>query len=221
MHALVLFAALAQLDTSQQLTDARADASRVTVYGYPLGTLALAARGLTDNEYGLELPLGVSIRLTERTSLDLEAMWVGLVDKWDGRRTLNGFGVSFAAGPKVSLWRGLWADLHARFTLTHPVQSSLFRCPPDVLCALSGPLDLGPGYTRAFLAEADVGYEWRFGALYLSPTVGIGAGYAYDYLDSTGLQLLSPFSRRTTARTRTEGFVWTLNLNLLRVGFSL
>jgi hypothetical protein len=217
MSALLLVV-LAGVDAPQVMS--AGDAPRVTVYGYPVATAAMLGRGAIAGEWAIDLPFGVSVRLNEQTSLDFEAMWMGLGASTD--TSLHGFAVSFAAGPKFSLWRGLWVDAHARFSLYHPLMSAVIRCPPDVLCAFDhGPGDLGPGWTRAFLAEADVGYEWRFGALYLSLVLGIGGGYAYDCLDSTGMRLLSPFAARTTAGRRTEGFVWTLNLNLLRIGVSL
>jgi hypothetical protein len=193
---------------------------RAIVYGYPVATLAMPFRGTIAGEWAIDVPLGASIRINDTTAIDVELYWMTLGSSFS--RAPAGWAASIAAGPSFQVWRGLYADLHARFTLYHSVFSPPFSCPPGAFCALdNGPLDLGPGRARAFTAEVDLGYQWTFGRFYLSPAIGIGGGYAFDYQDPTGVRLLTPFSPRTTAGRRSDGFVWTVNLNLLRVGVAL
>lgn len=221
VNALVLLMLAAAPVAESKLVFDDDDAPRVAIYGYPVSTVANAGRTTVAGEWALALPLGVSVRLSDRTSLDLEAMWMGLGTR--GRQSFSGWALSFAAGPSFKLWRGLFVDAHARFSVYRPVMSSFFSCPPGAICAQSGngPVDMGPGTVRAFTAEADIGWEFRWGALYFAPTLGLGAGYAFDFIDPGSTGLLTPFSRRTTAGRRTDGFVWTMNLSLLRLGISL
>lgn len=210
---------LAAADVESVVNRPESDAPRVSVYGYPVSTAANAGRSTVAGEWALALPLGVKVRLTDTTSLEFEAMWSGLGLR--GQQRLAGYALSFAAGPSFKLWRGLFASSHARFSIYRPVLNTLLSCPRDAICAQSGPIDLGPGTVRAFTAEADLGWEFQWGALYFAPTVGFGAGYAFDFIDPNGTGMLTPFSRRTTPGRRTDGFVWTVNLSLLRIGFSL
>jgi hypothetical protein len=217
VHSLLLLA-LAGLDLEAPAPEAQ----HAVIYGYPISTLAMSLRSTVAGEWAADIPLGASFRVTDTTAVDVEALWMTLGHS--GSTEPAGWALSVAAGPSFKLWRGLYADAHARFTLYHSVLTQVSICPPGVACALdglNGPGDLGPGRARAFTAEFDIGYAWTFGRLYLSPAIGIGAGYAFDYVDPTHVGLLTPFSARSTARSRPDGFVWTLNLNLLRVGVAL
>jgi hypothetical protein len=197
------------------------DVPRAVIYGYPIATAALPARSLVAREWGFDVPLGASVRINETTSVDFELQLMTL-SNLPGRS--DGWLGSVAIGPSVRLWRGLYADAHARFTLAQPLLTTFHvGCAPGLICPLAanGPGDIGPGFMRVFTAEIDIGYAWTFGRLYLSPAIGIGGGYAFDYDDPTGVGLLTPFSQPTFTGHRTDRFVWTVNLNLLRVGVAL
>jgi hypothetical protein len=60
----------------------------------------------------------------------------------------------------------------------------------------------------------------RFGKLYFAPIFGVGVGYAYDEIDrSSGFWL--PFGDTSTPAHRPQHIVWSLNLNLARLGVAL
>jgi hypothetical protein len=219
VSALVLIA-LAGLE----LESPAPDVPRVAIYAYPAPMVVMPLMGKVSNFWLADFPVGASIRINPTTSVDVEAQWIGM---GFGSSDMQGWGVSAALGPSLLLWRGLYVDAHARFTVFKPAPQSFQGCftcfgsAPPMGSSPNGPGDLGPGWTRSFTAEVDVGYAWTFGHFYLSPTLGIGGGYAFDYNDPTHLGLLVPFADRTTATARTNSFVWTLNVNLLRVGVAL
>ncbi len=48
--------------------------------------------------------------------------------------------------------------------------------------------------------------------------IGVGIGYAFDDGDPTGFRLLVPTNRRTAPE---QGIVWSVNLNLARLGVAI
>jgi hypothetical protein len=222
VSALVLMA-LAGLE----LESPAPDVPRVAVYAYPVPMAVMPLMGKVSNFWLADFPVGASIRINPTTAVDVEAQWIGM---GFGSGDMQGWGISAAVGPSLRLWRGFYVDAHARFTVFKPAPQTFFNpgcigcctvCGPPTSPGSNGPADLGPGWTRAFTAEVDVGYAWTFGHFYLSPQLGLGGGYAFDYNDPTHAGMLVPFADRTTPNARTNSFVWTLNVNLLRVGVAL
>jgi hypothetical protein len=192
---------------------------RAVIYGYPTSTAAMIGlKAVDQSSWGLCATLGSSVRLTEKLGVDLE-LTAGALHK-NGFQDIPGWIVSAGVGPSLQLtgdeaFRGLFVATRLRFEAFQPAQLVVFRS------AGQGPVDLGPGVARAFLGELDVGYHFRFGRFYFAPIVGVGVGYAYDYVDSTGVSFLSPLTNPSTSLHRPQGIVWTLNLNLARIGLAI
>lgn len=130
----------------------------------------------------------------------------------------GGYGISASVGPT---WlpsgrgvEGLFVTPKLTFDLSRTPTSCLAGCAKPA--GNSGPVDLGPGVERSFLAGFDVGYQFS-GRTSASLVIGASAGYGYD----NGLiPLVSPLTSTTSSALRRQGFVWALNLSVLRVGFS-
>jgi hypothetical protein len=71
---------------------------------------------------------------------------------------------------------------------------------------------LASGSETQLTVGADIGYRWRFGPMFLEPTFGFGVGVCQNCVASTGL-----FS----STRRPIGLAGSLNIQLLRLGFSL
>jgi hypothetical protein len=217
--SIVLSAALAAgVETSAAPVDARTP--HVAIYLYPSSTPAMAFAGRLANVTMVYAATGMSLRLNEKLGLDIE-----LAGGWLSRQleylTSNGWMFSLGIGPSFQLtgderFRGLFIATRFRFEAFQPPKALFFTAPAN-----EGPLDAGPGVARAFLGELDVGYHFRFGRFYFAPIIGFGVGYAYDYADATQVSTLSPFADPTTATKRPQGVVWTVNLNLARLGVAL
>src|SRR5262245_23575801 len=54
------------------------DAPRLTLFGYPASTVAMAARGGVQKEWGFSIPVGVKVWVTEQTAIDIEASFMAL-----------------------------------------------------------------------------------------------------------------------------------------------
>jgi hypothetical protein len=89
------------------------------------------------------------------------------------------------------------------------------RADPDVF---GEPLETRGAHGFSVQAGLDVGYQWRFGPVYLAIVGGLAAGV------SSGIEDLPPFLLIDGTRTETGeprlGLALGLNLHLLRVGFS-
>jgi hypothetical protein len=197
---------------------AHPDVPRAVIYGYPTSTAAmLGLKAVDQSTWGLYLTLGSSVRLTEKLGVDLE---LALGQLRMNSLDIPGWIVSAGVGPSLQLtgddaFRGLFVATRLRFEAFQPAKLVVFTA------AGQGPVDLGPGVARAFLGEVDVGYHFRFGRFYFAPIVGVGVGYAYDYIDGTGARFLSPLTSPSTALHRPQGIVWTVNLNLARLGLTI
>jgi hypothetical protein len=194
-------------------------APRAVLYAYPSSSVAMGGFALTQRITAFYGALGASLRLSDRVGLDIELAGGTLTSTFTH---VTGWLASASLGPSMQLtgderFNGLFVATRFR------VQA--FQPPPTFLIqgagGNNGPFDAGPGTARAFLAEIDVGYHLRFGRFYFAPIIGLGVGYAYDYVDSTQLEFLSPFTSASNPAMRPQGFVWTLNLNLARVGVAL
>jgi hypothetical protein len=191
---------------------------RALIYAYPTSTAAMAGLQAVDHSgWGYYGALGTSVRLTDKLGLDVELAAGQLRVNWLDR---PGWIFSAGAGPSLQLtgdepYRGLFVATRVRFEVFQPAQLIVFTS------AGHGPADLGPGVARAFLGELDVGYHFRFGRFYFAPIIGVGVGYAYDYVDSTGVSFLSPLTNPSTSLHRPQGVVWTVNLNLARIGLAI
>jgi len=194
---------------------------RVAVYIYPFSTAEMFIAGQMSSPPGGGNVLalygagGASVRLSDKVGLDVE-VGGGML----ARQTL-GWVFSAGVGPSLQLtgdehFRGLFIATRFRFQVFQPAQLV-----PLSVDSNEGPADLGPGLARAFLGEIDVGYHLRAGRFYFAPVLGIGVGYAYDYVDSTGVRFLSPFTNPSTSKARPQGIVWSVNLNLARLGLAL
>jgi hypothetical protein len=192
---------------------------RAVLYGYPSSAIAMDVFANTRDDAAIYGALGASMRLGGRVALDVEVA--------GGTLTANvtqgvGWLLSAGVGPSMQLtsdepFRGLFVTTRFRVEAFNPPP-----LPPIVgPNGNHGPFNVGAGVARAFLAEVDVGYHLRLGRFYFAPIIGIGAGYAYDYIDSTGVGFLSPFTAPSNPGMRPQAFVWTLNLNLARVGVAL
>jgi hypothetical protein len=192
---------------------------RAVLYGYPSSSVAMGGYGLTQDDSAIYGALGTSVRLGGKVALDVEVAGGTLTST---NTHVVGWMFSAGVGPSVQLtgdeaFCGLFIATRFRFQAFDPPPRAFVQFPNGN----HGPLDTGPGVARAFLAEIDVGYHLRFGRFYVAPILGIGAGYAYDYIDTTGVGFLSPFTPASNPGQRPQGFVWTLNLNLARVGVAL
>jgi hypothetical protein len=214
MLAIVLSAALA-VGVETSTPPAEAFTPHVAVYLYPSSTPAMFGAGVLNNVLALYAASGMSLRLNDRLGLDVELAG-GLLTA--GR---PGWIVSAGIGPSLQLtgderFRGLFVATRFRFEAFNPArQIVLFDSGND------GPINMGPGTARAFLGELDVGYHFRAGRFYFAPIIGFGVGYAYDYADPTHVGTLSPFTAPSTPTQRPQGVVWTVNLNLARLGVAL
>jgi hypothetical protein len=192
---------------------------RAVLYGYPSSSVAMGGYGLTQDDSAIYAALGTSLRLGGKVALDVELAGGTLTSTFTH---VVGWMFSAGVGPSLQLtgdepFRGLFISTRFRFQAFNPPPHGFVMFPSGN----HGPIDVGPGVARAFLAEIDIGYHLRLGRFYVAPIVGIGAGYAYDYIDSTGVGFLSPFTAASNPGQRPQGFVWTLNLNLARVGIGL
>jgi hypothetical protein len=206
----------AGVETSE--VPAQAFTPRAVIYGYPTSTAAMIGLKAADHStWGVYAALGSSVRLTEKLGVDVELA--------AGQLRLNGLDIpgwifSAGVGPSLQLtgdepFRGLFVATRLRFEAFQPARLVVFTS------AGQGPVDLGPGVARAFLGEVDVGYHFRLGRFYFAPVLGVGMGYAYDYVDGTGARFLSPMTSPSTALHRPQGIVWTVNLNLARMGLAI
>jgi hypothetical protein len=86
-----------------------------------------------------------------------------------------------------------------------------------------GPLDIGPGWSQAYLAGLDVGYQWAWDGRYIAVMIGGSVGYQYDnggpFVDGLGTQ--RGFSRPFGTTTRNQGFAFSVDANVFHVGFTI
>ncbi len=163
---------------------------RIAVYGYPSSTVAMAGYALSKNIGSLYGGFGVSVRVSGKTYLDVEAA-AGTMNE-----NSTGWLASFAVGPSLQLtgdeaFRGLFVAMHFRVEAFAP--PALTIPGPETN---DGPFNAGPGVARAFLAEVDVGYHFRFGRLYLAPIFGFRPGTP----TTTSIRRPCASSRRSPAR---------------------
>jgi hypothetical protein len=193
---------------------------RAIVYAHPSSSVAMLGVSVVTHEVEptLYAALGSSVRLSDRVAVDLELAGGDALGRFE-----SGWIFSAGFGPSLQLtgdepYRGAFVSMRFAFHAARPAQSFFFG-PGN-----HGPIDLGPGISRAFMGEVDVGYHFRYGRVYFAPIIGIGVGYAYDYIDSTNVDMLSPFMPVTVGsspQVRPQRIVWSLNLNLARLGAAL
>jgi hypothetical protein len=133
----------------------------------------------------------------------------------------NAFTFNAAAGPIVRLsgddaFRGFFVQPKLIFGYTEP-RSNCCIVAFDTLRGGS-PLPLTATSHAAFQLGVDVGYQFHLGPVYVSPLLGASAGYCFN-CDGVDFQYEGPLltSNRFGSRGH-DHFVYSLNLNLLRLG---
>jgi hypothetical protein len=221
MLAIVVMSALAVgVETSS--TPEAPFVPRAVIYAYPSSSLAMLGTRIFDTNAASTFyaALGTGLRFGERGVLEVELA--------GGMMNSRGFGkpgwlLSAGVGPSLQLtgdepFRGLFVSMRFAFHAFRPPEGAILFNGEDVN---HGPVDLGPGIARAFMGEVDVGYHFRVGRLYFAPIIGLGVGYAYDDVDPTGFGFWQPLSDASSALRRPQHVVWSLNLNLARLGAAL
>ena len=164
----------------------------------------------------IHLPVAAVVPFGERYALSLElSLTHHRSHGTDGLAGQGSVGVQVGFG-RTAL-RGFYLGPKVGLLVVRPVQlldPSTERGLPTTYRA--GPLDLGPGVTRAFLCGVDAGWQWRTGRLHFALGVGFSAGYGYD----VGSPFVSPF-QMTAASGRQQGFAFSVDLGVLRVGLVL
>jgi hypothetical protein len=213
VSALAALAFAAGVDTeSSAADDVR---PRAVVYAYPSSTAAMFALGASGPEPTVYGALGASLRLAGEIGVDTELAAGSL----NARDSEAGWMFSVGAGPSIQLtgdeaFRGLFIATRVRF--------ETFQPPFAVHPTPGGVFLPGPSIASAVVGEIDVGYHLRFGRFYIAPLIGFGVGYAYNYVDSTHVRMLSPFTESPqSANVSPQGIVWTVNLNLARIGLAI
>jgi hypothetical protein len=146
----------------------------------------------------LYLPLGATVALTPHVALG------GELSVYDWRALL------VSAGPVLS---------------THGPLSGLFVHPKLVLAQNwrsggAGAAGTLPGPSAEVQLGLDVGVQFNLGPVYLAPVVGVGVGYCRNCSIKAPSQLLPPLGPPVSPQPH-DRFVFGLNLNLLRAGFTL
>jgi hypothetical protein len=194
---------------------------RAVIYAYPSSSLAMLGTGVVETFNGATeyVALGTAIHFGGRGTLDVEVAG-GLMNSRFGRRP--GWLLSAGIGPSLQLtgdepFRGLFVSMRFAFHAFQPPEGPILHN----ATGNDGPIDLGPGIARAFMGEVDIGYHFHFGHLYFAPIIGLGVGYAYDDVDPTGIGFWQPLADASSATERPQHVVWSLNLNLARLGLAL
>jgi hypothetical protein len=199
---------------------------RVVVDFYPAATTNAFAFGLGGKALWLYVPLSATVVIGPSTALHAEVAF-GAVG---GDSVDRGFSFSAAVGPIFSFGpsalQGFFIGPKLSFQLSSAVTvygGRTVNFGEDV--GGGGPLDLGPEWSRAFLVGADIGYQWTWSGRHIAVMIGASVGYEFD----AGGPEIDPFGvQRGEARrglffsgARTQGFAYSVNGNLFRIGFAL
>ncbi len=179
----------------------------------PLATAGGLAAGLVAPG-GFYVPLGGTFALGPHWGLTAE-LSASVPFMRNGRTEVPGWAFSTAVGPTFFLARegldGFFVTPKLIFQVAQPAESA--NLPLDT--GPSIPLDFGPGISRVVLGALDVGYRWRWRALTVGVVLGAGIGYGYDLHDPLVSPL--PYGRNFL---RTSGLAYSVNVDLLRVGYA-
>jgi len=191
------------------------DHTRVQLTLAPLATVGMgAASALFRFEYDIAwVPVGLSLPLDTHRSLDVD---LGLLLVQNNVLDRLGWSVSVSAGPTWYFGDAKRSGFFVgpRFMVQATRSAGGLGIPAS---SGSGPIDLGPDVSRAFLAGFQLGYLWRVGPAVLGPELGASFGYAFDQRSP----VVTPFRFEGTPSGRPDTFAFALDLNLLKVGVDL
>jgi hypothetical protein len=219
---LVTAAALGAADLEQIVEPAEPALRTFSIYTSPTSIAGAAAIG--SFAYGAPLfhvPVGATFALAD--SWGLTAELTGTVVPM---RRAVGWSLGASIGPTF-----LPSQRGVEGWFVTPKLMVQVASMPDAFCPCavfshgnSGPVDFGPGVSRAYLLGLDAGYTFSTSPVSLGLVLGAAVGYQYDGWDfvtpigSTGTH--PGGTRSVAAGGRPQGLAFTLNLSLVRLGFS-
>ncbi len=203
-----------------------AQPSRVSLYGYPLATARAAlAPGLGGpRAHAVLLPLGATFSRAPHWGISLELSLAYAPGESCRSCTVGlavpGWAVGLAAGP--SWFSG--AQGAQGFFVSPRLALQVAKQPSSAVAlqaGFKGPIDLGRNISRAFLIGVEVGYQRSFGRLAVGAGAGASFGYLYDLAAGQQTLLLTQLIRGVpTSDGRPQGWGWSLNVNLVRLGYA-
>ncbi|MBK7862996.1 MAG: hypothetical protein IPJ65_31190 [Archangiaceae bacterium] len=194
---------------------------RLAVGFYPQAMTVPLAMVVGIQTLAFHLPVSVTYAMSPSTALYAEAAGTLLYGPFGVAGTFGiSFGAQFSIGPASSPLHGFFVCPRAGFQLSNARAHFLLG-----KGASNGPIDLGPAWSRAFLAGADVGYQWTWGSRHIAVMLGGSFGYAFDnfgpWVEPLGLSRGAAMGGAPTPRPRNQGFAFAINGNLFRIGFAL
>lgn len=178
------------------------------VWIQPVGAVALASAGVPYVPVGFTVPTG------NGTAFSIEASFAHSLTTGCGSCSTWWQGIA-AVGPQYRVvgerMNGLWIEPKLLVIYTHDLGSQFDVIPGGQVGDL-------PGQSLEAQLAVDVMGQVVLGPVFISAGLGVGAGYCLNCANTAWTSLMGPALFPATARTNKPTF--SVNLNLLRIGYA-